>query len=319
LTNAFMDAVTKFAKWIQPRLEDFINWLTPWIKKFSNVKSWDDFKNLFSEFWNDTKAKSEKIWQEIKTAMGPLIKDVWESAKPVMFGAITKLFEFLWDAFKTAVIPRWMRSDTKAEKAQEAKKLQDEIDQINAAEKAGKHWGPAGVTHQQQLDFRQRRLAELKGPDEGDGNAAAKKPLSPDQLVNARNWAFSIMTRQDKGLPVPVNIKDEVDRLIAKPDASLKKQVDDFIAAREKKGKQDNAQSTKDSGAENTAAKTAAPEEPKPTPAPVVATTQEPKIDPLTTLNNSMAQLLSANRETAANTKRTADLIAAGGNQLRSM
>jgi hypothetical protein len=133
LTNAFMDAVTKFAKWIQPRLEDFINWLTPWIKKFSNVKSWDDFKNLFSEFWNDTKAKSEKIWQEIKTAMGPLIKDVWESAKPVMFGAITKLFEFLWDAFKTAVIPRWMRSDTKAEKDKDAKQLQKEIDEIKEA------------------------------------------------------------------------------------------------------------------------------------------------------------------------------------------
>jgi hypothetical protein len=392
LSESFIKLATNLADWIQPKMQAFADWIGPWVEQFSSVKSWEEFAEVFSNFWNDIKVKSEKIWNNIKETMGPLVKDVWETVKPIMTEQLVKLFEFIWDAFKTAVLPSWLRTPNEAEKANDAAKLKKEIVDLLKENKQGvlgkadkrtieknlekiekiegkaslppdelrksRDWAAsvlAGQTKSNKVPESLRgevdkltakpdadlkkRIDELKAqignlgnrpadqtagiaaqPDKS-GNTSAKQMLSPDQLVNARNWAYSLMTHQDKGQPVPLNLKDEVDKLTAKPDATLKKQVDDFIAQRAKTEQQEKEKAAKEAASKpavEDTEKTPTPT-PAPTPAPAADTARESKTDPIVALNNSMAQLIMSSRQTADNTKRTADLIAGRGNQLRGM
>jgi hypothetical protein len=67
------DFISKNADTIKEYGDKFSAWLKPWVDKFTSVKSWDEFKVVMLDFWN-----------EIKQKVGPILKDLWDSVKPVL-------------------------------------------------------------------------------------------------------------------------------------------------------------------------------------------------------------------------------------------
>jgi hypothetical protein len=324
MTEAFQKVATQAAQWIQPYMQKFADWLQPWVAKFTNIKSWEEFKTVMFAFWDDIKAKA-----------GPLIKDVWEATKPVLFEAIKGLFDFLWDALKAAVIPRWMRSDTDSEKAEDKKKelkaLQDRVEQEEKQLAQAKASGSRSMAMiEENLKKDKERLAKMQGTDDkksketssGDSsnstnNTSKNKNTGPvetapktDQATNIRNWAYSLMTGQAQEGQVPASIKDQV--MAAKNDPSIKKMADDYNAQVAKKAADEKAR------LENEAKKKKEEEQKKSeTEKPnttVVSTSQESPATPETMLNTLVSQLIKVNSETAENTRKTASILSSNGN-----
>ena len=328
LSDSFMTIAEKFALWIKPKVEEFANWIGPWIKKFTEVQSWDDFKKVFTEFWEDIKVKSAGIWKEVKETMGPLIKDVWETVKPIMKEAIIGLFDFLWDAMKTSVIPRWMRDDTDAEKEQDRREkiaqYQKELDNYKARKAEFAKANPnEDFNKTYSGDMVNKRMAKLEDMIKANGGTASGTPPASttaapappkDNAQLARDWAYSLMTGQAKPEQVPASLKDAVDKL--KSDTGLKAQADKYLAdqkAKEEKARQDQAtreQAARDAQTKPNTSGTTAPEAVP----PKKATVQTAPATSDSSLNSRQIQLL---QEIADNTKKSANAAAAGGNLFR--
>jgi hypothetical protein len=324
MTEAFQKVAIQAALWIQPYMQKFADWLQPWVAKFTNIKSWEEFKTVMFAFWDDIKAKA-----------GPLIKDVWDATKPVLFEAIKGLFDFLWDALKAAVIPRWMRSDTDSEKAEDKKKelkaLQDRVEKEEKQLAQAKASGSRSMAMiEENLKKDKERLAKMQGTDDkkpketssGDSsnstnNTSKNKNTGPvetapktDQATNIRNWAYSLMTGQAQEGQVPASIKDQV--MAAKNDPSIKKMADDYNAQVAKKAADEKAR------LENEAKKKKEEEQKKSeTEKPnttVVSKSQESPATPETMLNTLVSQLIKVNSETSENTRKTASILSSNGN-----
>ena len=332
MSDSFLKIAEKFATWIKPKIEEFANWLTPWVKKFTEVQSWDDFKKLFKEFWEDIKVKSAGIWKEVKETMGPLIKDVWETVKPIMKAAIIGLFDFLWDAMKTSVIPRWARKDTEAETQADRQEEIDKLKKQIAQQEAG--YQSARANNQRyspqtpiEIEKMKKKLAELEKVQnpQSTANAASVKsssteaaaPPAGDNAKLARDWAYSIMTGRNTDAQVPPELKDAVTKL--KSDTGLKAQADKYLAdqkAKEEAARQEQAtrdQAARDAAANpnsagNAAAPATAPSKPAVQTAPAAGDSS---------LNTSLGRQIQLLQEIADNTKKTASAAAAGGNLFR--
>lgn len=325
MTEAFQKVAIQAAQWIQPYMEKFANWLKPWVDKFTNIKSWEEFKTVMFAFWEDIKVKA-----------GPLIKDVWEATKPVLFEAIKNLFGFLWDALKASVIPRWMRSDTESEKEEDKKKelkaLQERVEKEEKMLAQAKASGSrATAMIENNLSRDKERLAKMEGtdtnkPKEATSNTETSSSNSKtkstgsvasapktDQATNIRNWAYSLMTGQAQEGQVPASIKDQV--MEAQKDPGLKKLADDYNAQAAKKAADEKArlesEAKKTKEAEQKKTETEKPE------TNVVTKAQESASTPESMLNTLVSQLIKVNSETAENTKKTASILASNGNLFR--
>jgi hypothetical protein len=303
------DFIGKNADLIKEYGDKFSAWLKPWVDKFTSVKSWDEFKVVMLDFWN-----------EIKQKVGPILKDLWDSVKPVLASAVSGLFEMMWDSVKGALIPRMLRSDTEAEKEADRKKLlEQQIEAVKKQEqrvadaKAALAKDPSSVRAKNYLEKQENILSNAKSRQaELGGTAPAPQP---DQAKVARDWAYSIMTGQSKESDVPANIKDSV--AAAKQDPTLIKQAEDYKvrvaqeAAQEKARQEAAAQAAKN-------APTPAPAA-TPTPAPSAAPkpAQDSSASAANVLNTQLATLVRASLETAEHTKKTASILASNGNALR--
>jgi hypothetical protein len=312
LIDGFQKVVLNLAEKIKPMMEQFSAWLTPWVAKFTKINSWEEFKTVMFAFWKDVKEKA-----------GPLIKDVWESVKPVMFEAISKLFGFLWDALKTSVIPRWMRSDTDSEKEQDRlEKIAKLKKEMAREEEIVAKGGRAGGYAQRRLEDLKKKMEELNSSGGNSGSASNNAPSNSsapntDNAKVARDWAYSLMTGQAKPGDVPATIKAQVESLQNDPD--LKKQAEAYRADMARKELE--AQQKREAEAAATRAAQTAPAQqttPTPVPKPPTSTSQDSRADSATVLNNSIARLVQLQQETAENTKKTASLIASRGNLFRS-
>jgi hypothetical protein len=312
MIDGFQKVVLNLAEKIKPMMEQFSAWLTPWVAKFTKINSWEEFKTVMFAFWKDIKEKA-----------GPLIKDVWESVKPVMFDAISKLFGFLWDALKTSVIPRWMRSDTDSEKEQDRlEKIAKLKKEMAREEEIVAKGGRAGGYAQRRLEDLKKKMEELNSSGGNSGAASNNAPSNSsapntDNAKVARDWAYSLMTGQAKPGDVPATIKAQVDSLQNDPD--LKKQAEAYRADMARKELE--AQQKREAEAAATRAAQTAPAQqntPTPVPKPPTSTSQDSRADSATVLNNSIARLVQLQQETAENTKKTASLIASRGNLFRS-
>ena len=331
ISDSFINLADKFALWIEPKMQEFADWLGPWVEKFTNVQSWDEFKALFKEFWEDIKVKSAGIWKDVKETMMPLLKEVWESAKPIMKEAIISLFDFLWDAMKTSVIPRWMRSDTEAEtqadRQQEIDRLKERIAKEEVALAQAKAENRRGTAMaESMMNQNKRRLVELEREQnpQAAANAASVKPSSTtaaappaaDNAKLARDWAYSIMTGRTTDAQVPAELKDAVTKL--KSDTGLKAQADKYLAdqkAKEEQARQEQA--TRDQAAREAAAKpnSAGNTQSQATPPKPAAQTAPAASD--SSLNTSLGRQIQLLQEIADNTKKSANAAGAGGNLFR--
>jgi len=315
-SGPLVNALTKAAEFIGDNAdtikeygEKFSNWLKPWVDKFTSVKSWDEFKTVMNDFW-----------KEIKEKVGPILKDLWDSVKPVLSDAMTSLFDHVWDAFKTSVIPRWMRSDTDSEKEADRKKMVEQ--QIIAVQKSEAQVArakealakdPNNNRKKIDLDKAETVLANSKSRLTELGGTAPPPP--PDQAKVARDWAYSIMTGQSKESDVPANIKDSV--AAAKQDPTLVKQAEDY---KTRVAQEAVVRLAKEVEAEQAARKAASQPPPTaPTPAPSAAPkpAQESSTSAANVLNTQLATLVRASLETAEHTKKTASILASNGNALR--
>jgi hypothetical protein len=304
------DFIGKNADTIKEYGDKFSAWLKPWVDKFTSVKSWDEFKVVMLDFWN-----------EIKQKVGPILKDLWDSVKPVLASAVSGLFEMMWDSVKGALIPRMLRSDTEAEKEENRKKLLEQ--QIEAVKKQEQRVAdakvalakdPKNIRAQNNLERQENILSNARSRQAELGGPAAPT-AAPDQAKAARDMAFRLLTGQANEDAVPAEIKDSVDA--AKKDPTLIKQAEDYKtrvaqeAAQEKARQEAAAQAAKN-------APTPAPAA-TPTPAPSAAPkpAQESSASAANVLNTQLATLVRASLETAEHTKKTASILASNGNALR--
>jgi hypothetical protein len=303
------DFIGKNADLIKEYGDKFSAWLKPWVDKFTSVKSWDEFKVVMLDFWN-----------EIKQKVGPILKDLWDSVKPVLASAVSGLFEMMWDSVKGALIPRMLRSDTEAEKEADRKKLlEQQIEAVKKQEqrvadaKAALAKDPSSVRAKNYLEKQENILSNAKSRQaELGGTAPAPQP---DQAKVARDWAYSIMTGQSKESDVPANIKDSV--AAAKQDPTLIKQAEDYKVRVAQEAAQEKARQE----AAAQAAKNAPTPAPAATPAPAPSAAPKPAQDSSASaanvLNTQLATLVRASLETAEHTKKTASILASNGNALR--
>lgn len=306
ITGKFQDIATTLAKDMQPTIQKFSDWFTPWVNKFTSIKSWDEFKIVMFAFWEDIKKKA-----------GPMVKELWESARPILAEGFSKLISFIWEAIKTAITPDWWNklfgdSDKEKEKKQkEVESAQKELSRLKELKaeyekkNPGKKWEETNVG-----SLGADRMKKLEATVSGTAPAPS---VNNAQLV--RDWAYSIMTKQADS--APASIAKEVDQVIKNPDETLKKSVDDYNAAIKQKAADEKARQEKEAAEAKTAA--AKPTE-KATSAPAApaVVASEPKADAATTLNSLVSQLVRLNAETAEATKRTANLIASNGNLFRA-
>lgn len=326
LTESFQGLATTFAKQLEPYFKDFGIFMGKWVDKFTSIKSWEEFKTVMFAFWEDIKLKA-----------GPLVRDVWESTKPVLFEAIKNLFSFLWDALKASVIPQWMRSDTEAEKAEEAaeerRKKEAELerakrDLANAEQAKERIKKTGGFEWQANLaesaaEKQRKKIAQLEEelkPAAKPATGAASEPApAVDEATNVRNWAWSLLTGQAEEGSVPASIKDQVDTMRKDPD--LAKQAADY-RAEIKRQAEEKARQEKEAAAA-AAAKSSQQKKPELgtqpvlTPAGEARSSQTTSNDAATILNKQLAQLITINRDTAEAAQRTANLIASNGNLFR--
>ena len=326
LTESFQGLATTFAKQLEPYFKDFGIFMGKWVDKFTSIKSWEEFKTVMFAFWEDIKLKA-----------GPLVRDVWESTKPVLFEAIKNLFSFLWDALKASVIPQWMRSDTEAEKAEEAaeerRKKEAELerakrDLANAEQAKERIKKTGGFEWQANLaesaaEKQRKKIAQLEEelkPAAKPATGAASEPApAVDEATNVRNWAWSLLTGQAEEGSVPASIKDQVDTMRKDPD--LAKQAADY-RAEIKRQAEEKARQEKEAAAA-AAAKSSQQKKPELgtqpvlTPAGESRSSQTTSNDAATILNKQLAQLITINRDTAEAAQRTANLIASNGNLFR--
>lgn len=330
LTESFQGVATTLAKELEPYFKTFGEWLGKWVNKFTDIKSWEEFKAVMFAFWEDIKAKA-----------GPMIKDVWESVKPVMLEAIKNLFDFLWEGIKSSVLPRWARSDTESEKAEDAakerKKKEEDLarltENIRKVEEAKAKLGDSWLDNQRRSAM-ESNIKRMKSRQESlqselGASPTSSKPAAPQQAASSgaapaasnnaqliRDWAYSIMTGQAKD--APASIAKQVDEVVKNPDATLKKSVDDYNAAIKRKAEEEKARKDREAEAAKAAASKPA-ESAKPAETAVAAPAAAPETnkDSAALLNSMVAQLVRINTETAEATKKTANLIASNGNLFR--
>jgi len=329
MSGKFEAVSLTFAHIIEPYVTRFGAAFKAFTDKFENIHSWDEFKTALLQFWDDTK----KIF-------GPAVHELWESTKPILYSAIKELFDFLWQAIKGAVIPRWMRSDTDMEKAEDAAKkkqqqeetLQKINDNIIKLEKEKAALGDGFWDRQKKgiLDNQINQQKQWKGRVEKDmgvtpssqpaANQSSAEAPKVDQATNIRNWAYSMMigATPDDASKVPASIKDDVLKIYNNPDANLKAQAASFKAAEAKKIADQKAAQEREAADKKAADAKAAAEkkDQKPADAPA-ASVQEPKQDPITALNTNIARLIAVNTRTAEATEKTATTLASNGNLFR--
>jgi hypothetical protein len=304
------DFIGKNADTIKEYGDKFSAWLKPWVDKFTSIKSWDEFKIVMLDFWN-----------EIKQKVGPILKDLWDSVKPVLASAVSGLFEMMWDSVKSALIPRMLRSDTEAEKEADRKKLlEQQIEAVKKQEqrvadaKAALAKDPNNRRAQNALERQETTLANAKNRlTEMGGTVPAP---APDQATNVRNWAYSLMTGQAKESDVPATIKDSV--MAATKDPALVKQADDYKAQVAQQAAQEKARKEAEAAAAKAAASQPVPAAtPTPPPSAAPKPAQESSASAANVLNTQLATLVRASLETAEHTKKTASILASNGNALR--
>jgi len=286
--------------------DKFANWLKPWVDKFTSVKSWDEFKVVMNAFWTEMKEK-----------VGPILKDLWNSVKPVLANAVSSLFEQMWQGVKTSLIPRMLRSDTDEEKAADIKKKIADLEKQEATAKAALEKNPNDANAQRTLKMRQSELSTQRfALKELQGGSTAPAP-APDQAATVRDWAFKLMTGGAKEEDVPSEIKDQV--ATAKQDPSLVKQAEDYKAQAAQAAAQKFAREVEAEQAARRAASqptSAAP--PPPAAAPTQMTrVQDSSASTANLLNTQLATLVRASLETAEHTKRAASILASRGNALK--
>lgn len=309
LTKA-ADFIGKNADVIKEYGDKFSAWLKPWVDKFTSVKSWDEFKVVMLDFWN-----------EIKQKVGPILKDLWDSVKPVLASAVSGLFEMMWDSVKGALIPRMLRSDTEAEKEVDRKKLLEQ--QIEAVKKqeqrvadarAALAKDPKNIRAQNNLERQENILSNAKSRQAELGGPAAPA-AAPDQAKAARDMAFRLLTNQANENAVPAEIKDSVDA--AKKDPSVIKQADDYKARVAQEAAQEKARQEAAAAAAKNAPTIAPAATPTPTPSAAPRPAQDSSASAANVLNTQLARLVQSSMETAEYTKKTASILASNGNALR--
>jgi hypothetical protein len=304
------DFIGKNADTIKEYGDKFANWLKPWVEDFTKVNSWEEFKIVMNGFW-----------ESIKEKVGPILKDLWDSVKPVLASAVSGLFEMMWDSVKGALIPRMLRGDTEAEKEADRKKLLEQ--QIEAVKKQEQRVAdarealakdPKNIRAQNYLEKQENILSNAKNRQAELGGPAVPV-AAPDQAKAARDMAFKLMTNQADESAVPAEIKDSV--AAAKKDPTLIKQAEDYKARVAQEAAQEKARQE----AAAQAAKNASPPPPTATPTPTPSAapipTQDSSASTANVLNTQLATLIRASLETAEHTKKTASILASNGNALR--
>lgn len=334
LTGSFGAMATNMATIIKPYADQFGKWFGGWVEKFTNIKSWEQFKATMQLFWEDVKA-----WTV------PRIKKLWEEdVKPVLIDALKGIFSLAWDAIKSmlySLLPDFMKGSDTGEKSDEEKQLKKDEEaaklarakQTLAQEEDTKKKREVFVKNATAGGMKEKEAQSLaqqnfKGPD-AEAIKAAKAVLAgqpapaaqPDQAKLVRDWAYSVMTGQNKESDVPASIKDKVKE--AQSDPGLKKLADDFNSSVAKQQADEKAAIEK--AAAEAKAETAKAQQKKPelgtppvlTPEGAARAGQTTADTSANLLNTQLAQLIRVNIETAEATKKTANLIAGNGNLFR--
>jgi hypothetical protein len=304
------DFIGKNADTIKEYGDKFANWLKPWVEDFTKVNSWEEFKVVMNGFW-----------ESIKEKVGPILKDLWDSVKPVLASAVSGLFEMMWDSVKGALIPRMLRTDTEAEKEADRKKLlEQQIEAVKKQEqrvadaKAALAKDPKNIRAQNYLEKQENILSNAKSRQAELGGPAAPAP-APDQAKAARDMAFRLLTNQANENAVPAEIKDSVDA--AKKDPSVIKQADDYKARVAQEAAQEKARQEAAAAAAKNAPTTAPAATPSSPPSAAPRPAQDSSASAANVLNTQLATLVRASLETAEHTKKTASILASNGNALR--
>ena len=303
--------ITTFLKDNSKNIEEwatkFANWFKPWVDKFTSVKSWDEFKVVMNDFW---KAIKEKV--------GPILKDLWDSVKPVLANAVSSLFEQMWQGVKNALLPRLLRKDTDEEKAADIKKKITDLEKQEAAAREALEKNPNDAKAQRNLKVAESELSSqrfaLKELQGGSSTPSTPAP-APDQAKAARDMAFRLLTGQANENAVPAEIKDSVDA--AKKDPSVIKQADDYKARVAQEAAQEKARQEAAAAAARNAPTTAPAATPTPPPSAAPRPAQDSSASTANVLNTQLATLIRASLETAEHTKKTASILASRGNALR--
>lgn len=320
LSGPITEALTKITTWLSSNSKNieewatkFGNWFKPWVDKFTSVNSWEEFKVVMKAFWNDVKEK-----------VGPILKDLWDSVKPVLASAISSVFEAMWTSVKTSLVPRLLRKDTEEEKEADRKKeiaeRQEAIKKLEErtleTQKKIEEARSKGQNTRGLENLLERQQSALGNARKGLAELTGQPAPAPAQAKTARDWAFGLMTGQTKESDVPAEIKDSV--MAATKDPSLVKQAEDYKtqvaqqAAQEKARRESDAAAAKAAAAQTTPATTTA------APKPAAAPAQDSSASTANLLNTQLARLVQSSIETAENTKKTASILASRGNALRN-
>jgi hypothetical protein len=299
------DFIGKHADKIEEYGNDFSEWLGKWVGDFSNVNNWEEFKVVMNGFW-----------ASIKEKVGPILKDLWDSVKPVLANAINGLFEMMWTGVKTALLPRLLRKDTDEEKAADIKKKIENLEKREADAREALEKNPNDAKAQRNLKMAESELSSqrfaLKELQSGSSSTPAP---APDQAKVARDWAFKLMTGRADEKNVPPEIKDQV--ATAKQDPTLIKQADDYKARVAQEAAQEKARQEAAAQAAKNAPTPAPAATPTPAPSAAPKPAQESSASAANVLNTQLATLVRASLETAEHTKKTASILASNGNALR--
>lgn len=300
LTKGFTEASKDFAEWVKPKLDEFIKWLDPWIKRFTSVQSWDEFKKTVEGFWNSIKAEYEK-------RIGPELRELWKDVRPVLFEAIKSLFGFLWEALQSAVIPHWARgmvgpelseSEKASDRDAEIEKLKQEI----IENKKNRETHPSFLPNSDLLK-KEKRLAELTEEQEKYNNK--DKPIvdRKSQIPSVSREAQQKFLENNKVLPLE-DLKNQTD--------DFKKSIKQQIEIIETKAKEEETN-------EPITALDVTKELANGNIEPTISSKDPSEMlqQELQSLNTITKHLLSAMKESNENTRAAANILASNGNLFR--
>jgi hypothetical protein len=277
-----LDSASKFlldnAEGLKVAAEKFAKWLKPWV---------DDVVAFFSKWFKRFMDPDA----DVPTLLGKMFKEAMDNIKPLLEPVFNWLGTVLKDSIKSLFL---IVLDTILSLIPGYETLK------NALNRAGEQDmnGAAGGTSEAEAIMN-----------------ASDNDTPPPKNNSARDWAWSVMSGQSDESKIPASLKDQVSGIM-NSDTTLKKQAEDYKASAKQKVEDAKRRQEEENKKTESKKESSEPETAKPvTAAPA---SQESRGDAVSILNSNLATLNRLMRETADNTKSTAEKVSRIGNLYKS-